>query len=257
MSTRTVSLFYNMKQQKLPWVTACISLALCFAVLSSCSKGGTDRPMYNPPPAVAGKTYSADEIAGFKQLTINSTMRIMKLPKRVSVYLVDTAYGYITTEIDSIISEINTLLDTNLVLTRTADRNAATIKIYLTDRNTYKQAEPQAASTLENSTYTGLAYLNWNDFYNIYHVSVFLDMVTTAKDTLQQRYLIHHEMMHALGFYAHVNLPQIYTVLFSYTLTPYVLNYTLFDRRMMLLLYHPSIKANMNETEFNEAIKNI
>jgi hypothetical protein len=71
-----------------------------------------------------GKTYSADEITAFKQMTLHETNAIIKLPKQVSVYIVDTGYAYMTKEIDSMIHEIN-LLDTNLVLTRTDSRTGS------------------------------------------------------------------------------------------------------------------------------------
>lgn len=232
---------------------------LVCCVSASCNKQKTteQQPPIIPSP-VTGKTYSADEITAFKQLTINAIPdSIVKLPAHISVYLVDTTYPYITRELDSIISEMNKLLDTNLVINRTTNSIASTIQVYLTDRDTYLKEEPAAASALQNSNYTGYAYIDWDDAGVIYHGSAFVDMSRTIGDTLQQRYLIHHEMMHTLGFIGHVFLPQIYTVLFYYTLTPYILDYTDFDKKMMLLLYNPAIKPGMNETEFDLTVKNL
>ena len=232
----------------------CITILGC-CIFLSCSKSEPEIPVYSVPGPVKGKTYSADEVTAFKQLTINPNSRIIvKLRNNVSIYLVDTAYSYMTAELDSIIREINQLLDTNLVISRTTDQSSATIKVYLTDRDTYILAEPYAASALQNSNYTG---------YFVYfgspigHASAFVDMKRTDKDTLQQRYIIHHEIMHTLGFIGHVTLPQFYTVMFKYPLTPYIVNYTLFDKRMMMLLYNPIIKSGMNEAAFNEAVKNL
>ena len=240
--------------------TICRNTVICITILGcciflSCSKSEPEIPVYSVPGPVKGKTYSADEVTAFKQLTVNPNSRIIvKLRNNVSIYLVDTAYSYMTAELDSIIREINQLLDTNLVISRTTDQSSATIKVYLTDRDTYISAEPYAASALRNSNYTG---------YFVYfgspigHASAFVDMKRTDKDTLQQRYIIHHEIMHTLGFIGHVTLPQFYTVMFKYPLTPYIVNYTLFDKRMMMLLYNPIIKSGMNELTFNEAVKNL
>lgn len=234
-------------------------IGCCF--FSSCSKSDafSINPTYTLPAPVTGRTYSAEEITAFKQLTINAIGNriIAKLPVRVSVYLADTAYPYMTRELDSIIIGLNRLLDTNLIISRTNDRFTSTIQVYLTDRDTYINQEPSVRSALQNSIATGYAYINWNSGGRIYHGSAFVDMVRTVGDTLQQRYVIHHEMMHALGFLGHVNLPQFYTIMFFTPITPYILDYTSFDKRIMLLLYNPSIKPAMSETEFNEAVKNL
>ena len=235
-------------------VSYIISFSCC--IVLSCSKKDAIRPpAFNPAPLVKGKTYSADEVLAFKEMTLYATDVIIKLPKQVSFYLVDTGYAYMTNEIDSILHEINLLLDTNLVLTRTGSSSKSDIQIYLTDRNTYIAAEP--AATLQKHDYTGLTFLHWNLQGNIERGSVFVDMDRTKGDTIQQRHLIHHEMMHALGFYSHVTLPGTYSVLFYEELVPEIADYTSFDKRMMLLLYNPSISAGMNEVDFNEAIKNL
>lgn len=237
-------------------ISCLISFGCC--ILLSCSKTDPQPSTYTPPPAITGKTYSANDIAAFKQLTFDATNnKIVKWPKHVSLYLVDTGYSTMIREIDAILREINLLLDTNLVLTRSSNRIGSDIQIHLTDRNTYIAAEPAVAPTLQNSDYTGMAHLQWNEQGIVYRGSVFVDMDKTGGDTLGQRYLIHHEMMHILGFYGHVTLPDTYTVLFNHTLFPYILDYTFFDKRMMLLLYNPSIHPGMSLGEFNETVKNL
>jgi Protein of unknown function (DUF2927) len=239
---------------------SCITFLACFIFLS-CSKSNPVNPTYSVPiiEPLIGKTYSADEITAFKQLTISQVSNgiIVKLPVHVSVYLADTAYPYMTKELDSIIIGLNRLLDTNLIISRTNDRSTSTIQVYLTDRDTYINQEPSVSSALQNSLAVGYGYVNWNGSGGIYHGSAFVDMVRTVGDTLLQRYVIHHEMMHALGFIGHVSLPQFYTIMFYLTSTPYILDYTSFDKRMMLLLYNASIKSGMSETGFNEAVKNL
>ena len=238
----------------------CRSAIVCITILGcciflSCSKSEPEIPVYSVPGPVKGKTYSADEVTAFKQLTINPNSRIIvKLRNNVSIYLVDTAYSYMTAELDSIIREINQLLDTNLVISRTTDPSSATIKVYLTDRDTYISAEPYAASTLQNSNHSGYAYYYGSP---ISRASAFVDMKRTDKDTLLQRFIIYHEIMHTLGFIGHVGLHQFHSVMFKFILTPYLTYYTLFDKRMMMLLYNPTIKSGMNEAAFNEAVKNL
>ena len=229
-------------------ISCCISLA--------CSKNDSVRPpVITPPAPVAGKTYSASEITAFKQMTLYATGGIIQWPKKVSFYIVDTGYTYMTKEVDSILQEMNLLLDTNLVLTRTNNRTEADMEIYLTDRNTYLVAEP--AATLQEADYSGLTFLQWSTQGIVEHGSVFVDMARTVGDTTAQYFIMHHEMMHALGFYAHVTLQDIYSVLYYQPQFPLIAGYTAFDKRMMLLLYNPFIKPSMSEAEFNEVIKNL
>jgi len=196
---------------------------------------------------------------GIGRLTIGATNGIIiKLPKQISVYLVDTIYPVLTNEIESIISELNTLLDTNLVISRTRNITGATIKIYLTDRNTYTVAEPQVVATLTllNSNYIGLAHLNWNrNNGEIYNGSAFVDMIGT--DISNQRRVIRHEIMHTLGLYGHVTMPEFNSVLFPIANVPFPTLYTFFDKNMIKLLYNPAITPGINEAELNAVLVNL
>ena len=245
----------NLIQRK---AISCIKFLGC-CIFLSCSKSEV-KPVttFNFPSPIIGKTYTADEIIAFKQLSINSATnyKIVKLPPNVSFYLKDTAYAYLTLELDLIIRKLN-MLDSNLTFSRTTDSLASTIKVYFRDRESYIRQEPATAPTLQNSNYTGYGYINWNSNGQIYHGSAFVDMVRTMGDTLFQRHVIHHEIMHTLGFLGHTSLPQFHTIIFKYTLTPLILDYTSFDKRMIQLLYNPAIKANMDEAKFNEAVKNL
>jgi hypothetical protein len=241
-----------MIQRGFVWVIIVISCSLLFSCKKDSPKG-----VVPPIPPVSGKTYSADEIIAFKQLTIKRTgNKIVKWPKNVSFYLVHTEYPHMTKEVDDILNEVNQLLGDELVLTRTNDWLSASISIFLTDRARYITAEPEVQASLENSSYTGMAYLKWNEGV-FTRGSVFVDMDKTKGDIEQQRYLIHHEIMHALGFYGHVSLSGVYTLMYHSTIMPYILDYTAFDKRMMQLLYNPAIKGGMNEEQFNLAVKDL
>jgi hypothetical protein len=231
---------------------------LCLTFVScDTSKKNEIQPIVITPTS---KTYSDDEITAFKQLTIKSPNAniITKLPTRISIFLVDTTYSYMTQELDSIIVKMNKLLNPNLIIDRTNDKNISTLQVYLTDRATYIRAEPSAASYLENSNFTtGLSYAEWDINGLIYHGSVFIDMSKTSGNMLWQRHIIHHEMMHSLGFRGHVYVSQFKTVLFNYTLTPFIIDFTDFDKKMMLLLYNPAIESGIKEVDFDSIVKKL
>jgi hypothetical protein len=238
-----------------------IFLAIFFSfIFSSCTKDDTasKQGFVAPEKEIVGKTLSANEIITFKQMTIGTTNGIIiKWPKVVSIYLVEPINQTLTNDVDSIISELNTLLDTNLIISRTTNSVGATIKIYATDRNTYLVAEPQDAADLQNSNYLGLAHLNWNRSNGeIYNGTAFVDLAHT--DTNNQHRILRHEIMHTLGFYGHVTMSEFDSVLFPTPLSyPFPIYYTAFDKKMIKLLYNPAIKSGMNEAELNAVLVNL
>lgn len=231
-------------------------ILLLSLIAVSCKKEEQIKPPRQPLP-VTGRTYTADEITAFKQMTFYKEQKIIKWQSSISIYIADTSFPYLTKEIDSIISEINAVLDSNFKVVRTYTRTGSSIQVYLTDRDTYLSQEPNAATELQNSRFIGYGYTDWGYNGYIYHGSAFVDMAMTGNDTLLQRYAIHHELMHTLGFLGHVQVESIYSIMFSQPFIPYVLDYTDFDKRMMQLLYNPSIKAGMSESDFNTVISGL
>jgi hypothetical protein len=233
-----------------------LAISFCF-LFSSCTKDDTasKQGFVAPEKEIVGKTLSANEIIAFKQMTIGATEGIIsKWTKVVSIYLVEPINQTSVNDVDSIISELNTLLDTNLIISRTTNSVGATLKIYVTDKNTYKAAESQAAAYLPSNS-VGFAFLDWNRSNGeIYNGSAFVDVGT---DSNMQHRTLRHEIMHALGFYGHITMPGFDSVL-NYTYSvPFPVIYTSFDKKMIKLMYNPAIKSGINEAELNAVLVNL
>ena len=217
-------------------------------------------PNYLPP---VGKTYTAREMIGFKEIAFNSTTGetgfIKKWQfKEVLIFMVDTSYSYLNNEMDSIIKHINMLTDTNLVYKRTLDRSLANLVVYLTDKNTFSTAEPGAYAAYQTVPgLIGFAYTHLGVNNKIVRASVFLDMTRTNNNTMvDNRYLLRHEVMHTLGFLGHVTLAEFSGSCLSSSYN-YSTFFSAFDKRMIPLLYHPAIKAGMNELTVSPIIINL
>lgn len=237
-------------------------LLLSLSIIS-CKKEDDYNIYGNVPTApIVGKTYSAAEVTGFKQIAFNASVGdegfIKKWRfKEVLVYMVDTSFGYMNDELDSIIRDLNVLTDTNLVFRKTTNKSIATLLIYLTDKNTFFTAEPVASVSYQTLSGIGFTYTFWGSDKKIDRAVVFNDMARQNNNTfLDNRYVIRHEMMHALGFLGHVTLPDFSSsCLFnSYNL---VTSYSAFDKRMIPLLYNPAIKAGMRDAELNAVLVNL
>ena len=234
-----------------------------FLVLSIISCKKEDNAVVKPStPVVVGKTYSALELSGFKQLVFNAPggdgayVRKWR-SKEVYVYMVDTSFSYINAELDSIISDLNLLTAAELVLKKTTNRLIATLQIYLTNKHTFFEAEPAASLAYQTFSRVGFTYAFWGGDKNIDSAVIFNDITRQDNNTdLANRYVMRHEMMHALGFLGHVTLPEFDdSCLFD--VFNFVTVYSSFDKRMISLLYNPAIKAGMREIELNAALVNL
>ena len=213
---------------------------------------------------IVGKTLSAVEVAGFKQIALEvvggNGPFIKKWGfKEVLVYMVDTSFAYMNAELDSIIRDFNALTDTNLVFRKTTDRSIATLIIYLTDKNTFLTAEPPVVgNSYLRLNSIGFLYAFWGDVEKkISNAVIFIDMARQNNNSiLDNRYVIHHEMMHALGFLGHVSFPDFSNSCLFNTYN-FVTSYSDFDKKMIPLLYNPAIKAGMTDQELNAVIVNL
>lgn len=213
---------------------------------------------------IVGKTLSALEVAGFKQIALNviggNGPFIKKWGlKEVLVYMVDTSFAYMNAELDSIIKDFNALTDTNLVFRKTTDKSIATLIIYLTDKNTFLSAEPPVVgNSYLRLNSIGFLYAFWGHVEKkISNAVIFIDMARQSNNSiLDNRYVLHHEMMHALGFLGHVNFPDFSSSCLFNTYN-FATSYSDFDKKMIPLLYNPAIKAGMTDQELNAVIVNL
>ena len=227
----------------------------------SCKK--EDNVIVKPQiPAIVGKTYSAMELTGFKQLVFNApggdgaSVRKWR-SKEMLVYMVDTSFTYINNELDSIIRDFNLLTSPELLLKRTTDKSAATLLIYLTDKRTFSEAQPVAFASYQTLSRIGFTYSFWGGDKKIDSAVIFNDITRPDNNTeLANRYVMRHEMMHALGFFGHIKLPEFDDSCLYYVFN-FVTVYSPFDKRMITLLYNPAITAGMREIELNNALVNL
>ena len=211
----------------------------------------------------AGKTYTASEIIGFKELAFNATTGETGFVKKwkfkeVLIYMVDTSYIYLNNEMDLIIKDINLLTDTNLVYKKTSEKSSANLIVYLTDKNTFSTGDPEAYASYQSFPgLGGFAYTVCDNNGNINRSMAFVDMARTNNSSMaENRYLLRHELMHTLGFLGHVTLAEFSGSCLS-TSYNYSTFFSAFDKKMIALLYHPAIKAGMNESTLTSVIINL
>lgn len=236
---------------------------ICCIIFLCCKKNNVAPPTFTLPPVITSKTYTADEITAFHQLTFNTLRQaigaISKLPKNVYYYITDTSDAYFVKQVDNTIAEINLLTDTNLVVKRTNNSTIATAKIYFTDTTHFFAAVPGAKEAFHSYSYelAGLTLIDWNNNNLINRDDIFIDKDSAEKDTSALLFFTHHEIMHSLGMLGHTDIVHFGSVMFIYSSKPYTANYTYFDKRMIQLFYNPAILPGMNQQQVDDVIANL
>lgn len=234
------------------------SLTLLTCFLLSCRK--EPEAISRPRGPRVSHLYTAEVIEGFKALTVRGDFNdgyIKKLPEKTFIYLADTIYPYMNDELELIISDINQRTGNYLTLKRTRDSALAIIQVHLTDSATYVRLEPAAEIGFAYYTYDlkGLTTPMWTSDNVISHEGVFVDMTKTDNNPSMQRYILRHEITHALGLYGHVHASELYTsIMYDFMITPYTTSYSSFDDSTIQLLYDPAVKAGMNEAALNRVL---
>ena len=205
-------------------------LASTFAALS-CKKENVE---HTP-------TYSAAEIEAFKEMTVKGGNLIQKLPSFVGIYLTDTLRPHLTRMSDTIIKQLNEYLLNRVQFKRVLNRSESIIQVHFTG--------PNSLNTL------GYATVSVNNG-RIDSGGVYLDVVSSASNSLNQRRVYYHEFMHVLGFPGHVTNPRI-----SSTLSTYVFyiqtGFSEFDEKMIRLLYSDAVQPGMNEQQVHDVISKL
>ena len=216
-----------------------------------------------PEPPIIGKTLSATEVTAFKQMVSNagagngdqSTVKKWQT-REVLVHIVNPSFGYLNNELDSILRDINALTNPSLVFKKTADRSSAKTLIYLTDRNTFANAQALVYASFLKQQADGYAYTFWGSDDKLDGSVVFIDMARSNSTSLDNRYILRHELMHTLGFYGHVTSSEFSTSNF-FQFRNLTTSYSAFDKKMISLLYNPAVKAGMNGADLNAVLVNL
>ncbi|MBN2570764.1 MAG: DUF2927 domain-containing protein [Ignavibacteriales bacterium] len=121
---------------------------------------------------------------------------IRKWNDDVKIFLPDNSFDELNNELNKIINEINALSSTTKLYIVESQKESNFI-IYLGDKDTYVQKyESQARTYVEDNW--GLFWIYWNDNYEIYSGSMYVDIYRTD-DIECQKHLLREELTQSLG----------------------------------------------------------
>ena len=165
---------------------------------------------------------------------------IRKWNTNVSIYLPEVQYDYLNDELDSIISELNTL-QSGILISRVESLEESNYIVYFGDWNSYvNEWEPGAIDAVENNW--GLFWIYWTDFV-IYRGNMYVDVFRT-QDIDCQKHLLREELTQSLGL---MNDSYDYPASIFYQEWTCGTGYAEIDKELIKILYDPNISAGMSK----------
>ena len=168
----------------------------------------------------------------------------------LKVYLSGDDNPSLKAELDSIITELNNLITTNMSIYLVDEQVNSNFHIFLGSASDYVSIYPNSADLVESNW--GLFFVNWDSSNYFYTGHMYVD--TERADSTAQKHLLREEFTQSLGLandsykYSDSIFQQ------NWTLTTY---YSDIDKELIRLLYHPNMKAGLNKAQTQEKLKEI
>nr|WKN34881.1 DUF2927 domain-containing protein [Tunicatimonas sp. TK19036] len=180
-----------------PLLNRALIWALLIFGISACEQ---EDDLIVPPPEEEPKVLT-DEHEYFLKISLESELednpeRVKKWRDDMRIYVVDTTYTELMDELDGVMAEINALSG-GITLQRVSTQDESNYLIYFGDRRTYTRKYEPSASPLVEDNY-GVFWIYWDDEYQIYQGSMYVDMERT-QETNCQKHLLREELTQSLG----------------------------------------------------------
>ncbi len=217
-------------------------IALFFLLfLIDCSDSSAPSVKNNPPLSTAQKTYFKKIALGTEFLS--EEKKIAKWINNIVIYVEGEANDILEQELNAIIIELNKLIP-NLNIKRTRKKAEANFIVYFGHGKDYANTIESKAKNYMDSNW-GFVYVYWNDNYEIYKGSMYVD-VFRAKKVAIQKHLLREELTQGLGL---LNDAEDYEDSIFQQQWTSVTTYSTLDKVVIQTLYHPAIKTGMTYSE--------
>ena len=224
-------------------------LALAFLLLlASCSKEK------EPAAPVDEKALTEDQ-RYFLKVALGSEMGnnaafIRKWSQDMKVFVPDSSHAELLVELRKVISEINALSQ-SIRVKRVMTMAEANYVIFLSDKDTYAQHEPNAAAYLNDNR--GLFWVYWSAGYELNRGSMYVDVVRNT-DLNCMKHLLREELTQSLGLMVDTDDYAESIFYQRWTCTP---SYTDIDRKLIRYILNPKIRSGMDRAEVTKVLQTL
>ena len=223
------------------------------AGVSSCSK--TYKEVVNPDPVTA--QVDADSVLSYfnvialkSEFGSSGDQRVKKWVEPIRIFMMGEDIPFLEKELDRVIAELNELMEP-VRMYRVSAEDSANFKVFLGDGPGYVEVEPNVADYVGSNW--GFTWIYWNGNKEIYKGSMYVDVVRN-KEKNALKHILREELTQAMGL---LNDSYIYDNSIFYQGWTSTIDYAEIDRKVIRLLYHQSINANMTADQVAEAYQDI
>lgn len=211
--------------------------------------------IYLVPHTSFAQKYSQEVKNYFKEVAIGSEFgkgrKITKWNKNIKIFLMGEKIGYMESELNKIISELNQLVGA-IQIQRVYNKNQANFYVFFGSSGDYlAKVEPNARRHATRNL--ALFYVYYNALGSINKGSMYVNtQVMKAIDT--RKHLLREELTQALGL---MNDSYKYTESIFYQKFSRTNQYTAIDKKLIRILYSNKIKAGMSRNQVEQALQSL
>jgi hypothetical protein len=221
-----------------------ILFALCFSgVLFSCSSD-------DEKPALS--IYQNEVITYFQEIALgfefgSATEVTRKWQSEMKIFIGGTPDTELSNELQSIITEINTLATDGFEITITPDSLASNCYIFFGSASEFVSRYQPASSSVGNNW--GLFFVFFDGGNRLYRALIFID-IHRANES-EQMHLLREELTQSLGLAK--DSPRYSESIFQQSWTT-TTSYSPIDRDLIRLLYHPGMFTGLTRETSHEVL---
>ena len=165
----------------------------------------------------------------------------------MNIYVKGSTPGYLMTELDEIIDELNSLISTDIHIDIVQTEAESNYLIYFGGQAGYASLYPSLADlALAN---WGLFSIYWNNAQELIRGHMYVDI--ERADIIEQKHLLREELTQSLGLGK--DSDKYSTSIFNSSFSVKTDYYSTIDKELIRLLYHPSMEIGHRE----DAVRNI
>ncbi len=216
--------------------------------VSSCSSDDNSVPPEIDNPNENGLTdYQLSVVSYFKQVALgfefgNASKITRKWTTTMKVFVAGTPSTALRTELDRIVSEINTLVSDGFKIEIVDDVNQSNFYVFFGTGGQYANLYPDQSSLVANNW--GLFSIFWDGSNALNNGHMYVD-INRANDA-EQKHLLREELTQSLGLARDSTRFPDSIFQSEWTRTT---RYATIDKDLIKLLYHPDMEIGLNATQ--------